>query len=83
MNKNKLDYQITECYSNEIKKINHKLEQLEEGRIYELTKVKTDGMLATNVKQLRMMLIDMVCKIQGGEDGSSEKLEEIIKMIRY
>lgn len=83
MNKSKLDYQITECYSNEIKQINNKLEQLEQGRIYELSKVKTDGFLATNIKQLRKMLIDLAHKIQNGEDGSSEKLEQIINMIRY
>ena len=83
MNKTKLDYQITECYSLEIKRINEKLEQLEQGRVYELSQVKSDGLLATNIKQLRMMLVDMVCKIQGGEEGSSEKLAEIIKMIRY
>ena len=83
MNKSKLDYEITACYVNEIKKINDKLDQIQQGRFYELSKVKSDGLLENNVKQLRAMLIDLVHKIQGGEDGSSEKLAEIINMIRY
>lgn len=83
MGKKKLDYEIVDCYSNELKRINHKFEQLEKGQIYEFTHTITDDSLAANAKDLRKMVYELLSKIQCGEDGNSEKLGEILKMIRY
>lgn len=83
MRKQKLDYEISDCYSNELDKINMMFEQLEHGQIYELSHERTDASLAANTKQLRKMIYDLLGKIQGGEEGNAERLEDILKMIRY
>lgn len=44
---------IIDRYSSEISDIKNKLNQLEKGRIYELTGAKMDGYLSTNIEQLR------------------------------
>ena len=72
---NKLNYEIKEKYSNELCAIQNKLQQLEKGRIYELSEVKMDGYLSTNVQQLREMICDLLNKIQEGEDGISAELK--------
>lgn len=47
---------IQKKYVSELMEINNKLNQLEQGRIYDLTKVQMDGYLSTNVEQQRKML---------------------------
>lgn len=49
----KLGYKISEEYSHELNDIGNKLDQLERGRIYELSGAQMDGYLSTNVSQLR------------------------------
>lgn len=72
---NELNYEIVEKYSNELCAIYNKLQQLESGRVYELTEAKMDGYLSTNAQQLREMICDLLCKIQEGKDGIKEQIK--------
>ena len=51
MSEKKID--ITQKYNREILEIKNKLNQLEQGRIYELSRAQMDGYLATNIGQLK------------------------------
>jgi hypothetical protein len=68
----KLD--ISKRYSIEIQNINNKLQQLEDGRIYDLTNAQMDGYLSTNIGQLKEMIADLLYKIEYGEDSRKEEL---------
>lgn len=70
-------------YRHEINDIKNKLNQLERGRIYELSRVPMDGYLATNIEQLRNMLNDLLNKIQNGSDGTDAELADIMKSIHF
>lgn len=83
MNKTKLNYKISDCYCHELNKIRNKLDQMECGRIYELSRAQGDGYLATNVEQLREMIADLLYKIQNGEDGRIEELAVIVDLIEF
>lgn len=83
MSERKLIYKISEEYSHEINDIKNKLNQLERGRIYELSRVPMDGYLATNIEQLRDMLNDLLNKIQNGSDGTDTELADIMKSIHF
>lgn len=78
MNEKKLDYEISKKYSHELQEISNKLNQLEKGRIYELSGATMDGYLATNVGQLEKMIGELLAKIQEGEDGTAERLANIV-----
>lgn len=43
---------VVNKYEGELLQIKNKLNQLENGRIYELTNAKMDGTLATNIEKL-------------------------------
>lgn len=83
MSERKLNYKISEEYGHEINDIKNKLNQLERGRIYELSRVPMDGYLATNIEQLRNMLNDLLNKIQNGSDGTDAELADIMKSIHF
>lgn len=83
MKNRKLDYKILECYANEVERINVLLDQLEGKRVYELSYEKEDDSLADVAKKLRKNVFGLLDKIQGGESGNVERLEEILNMIRY
>lgn len=83
MGKSKLEYKISDCYSHELNEISNKLNQMEHGRIYELSGAQMDGYLATNVTQLRKMIAELLHKIQNGEDGTAEELAEIMNSIKF
>lgn len=83
MGKTKLNYKISDCYSHELNNIRNKLDQMECGRIYELSRAQMDGYLATNVEQLREMIADLLYKIQNGEDGRIEELAVIMDSIKF
>lgn len=83
MNERKLDYKIVDEYSYELNNIVDKLNQLERGRIYELSRAQMDGYLATNIGQLRKMIIDLLSKIQNGENGIDTELAESMKSINF
>ena len=75
----KLDYEISKEYSHELNEINHKLETMERGRVYELSGAQMDGYLATNVSQLREMISDLLNKIQNGREGVATELGNIVR----
>ncbi len=65
---------ISKRFSIEIQNISNKLQQLEDGRIYDLTDAKMDGSLSTNIGQLKEMISDLLYKIEYGEDSRKEEL---------
>lgn len=75
----KLDYEISKEYSHELSEINHKLDMMERGRIYELSGAQMDGYLATNVSQLKEMINDLLNKIQNGREGTATELGNIMR----
>ena len=75
----KLDYKISREYSHELREINHKLDMMERGRVYELSGAQMDGYLATNVSQLREMFNDLLNKIQNGREGTATELGKIVR----
>ena len=75
----KLDYDISEKYGYELGEIKDKLDQMERGRVYELSRAQMDGYLATNVHKLRIMINDLLNKIQNGEQGTNERIVEALK----
>lgn len=75
----KLDYEISKEYSHELSEINHKLDMMERGRIYELSGTQMDGYLATNVSQLKEMINDLLNKIQNGREGTATELGNIMR----
>lgn len=62
-------------YDHEILQIKNKLNQLENGRVYELTNAKMDGYLATNVEQLRDMIADLLYKIEYCEESMGKEIK--------
>lgn len=74
----KLDYDIKKEFASEIRSIDERLRQLENNRIYEITKAKMDGYLSTNARKLRTEIAELLFKIQNGKEGS---LTEIIKCL--
>ena len=73
----KLEYDIKEKYGYELNEISNKLNQLEAGRIYENGGSKMDGSLATNIKQLRKMIGELLLKIQNGKDGTGDEIAKL------
>ena len=72
---------ISDRYSAEILKINNKLNQLEKGRIYELTGAKMDGHLETNIGQLRESIYDLLYKIEYNKESTNEKISKELKKL--
>lgn len=70
---------ISDRYSSEISDIKNKLNQLEKGRIYELTGAKMDGHLSTNIEQLRESISDLLYKIEFNKESMNEKISKEIK----
>ena len=66
----KLEYDIKEKYGYELNEISNKLNQLEAGS-------KMDGSLATNIKQLRKMIGELLLKIQNGKDGTDDEIAKL------
>ncbi|MFZ2537983.1 MAG: hypothetical protein WAX04_03665 [Oscillospiraceae bacterium] len=73
---------ITGKYSREIQNIKNKLQQLEDGRIYEKTGAQMDGYLATNIGQLRKMIAELLYKIEYDKDSINDQLSEAIDYIK-
>ncbi|WP_242856995.1 hypothetical protein [Pseudobacteroides cellulosolvens] len=72
---------ISQKYSHEIDNIKNKLSDLERGRIYEITNVKMDGYLATNVVQLKEMISDLIYKIEYDKDSISDDIGKAFENI--
>ena len=70
---------ISDRYSSEISDIKNKLNQLEKGRIYELTGAKMDGYLSTNIEKLRESISDLLYKIEFNKESMNEKVAKEMK----
>jgi hypothetical protein len=68
---------IAKKYSHEILEISNKLRDLENRRIYELSRATMDGYLATNIGQLREMLNELLDKIEYQKDSVNDELNDI------
>lgn len=79
----KLDYEISERYKAELLDIRNKLNQMERGRVYELSRAQMDGRLDTNINQLRDMLNDLLWKIQNDGQSQDEKIRESLTQIGF
>ncbi|WP_317411981.1 hypothetical protein [Clostridium baratii] len=69
MENNKLPYEIKEKYSYELNEINNILNQLQSGRVYDLTNVQGDGFISTHIVKLKKELNSLLNKIQNGKDS--------------
>lgn len=65
---------VSDRYSAEILNIKNKLNQLEKGRVYEITGVKMDGYLFTNIEQLRESINDLLYKIEFNKESINERV---------
>ncbi|MCM3118165.1 hypothetical protein M3610_23335 [Neobacillus sp. MER 74] len=68
---------VTGRYSHELLEIKNKLQQLEDRRVYELSKAQMDGYLATNVTQLKKMIAGLIHKIEYGKGSVEDQFGEI------
>ncbi|MGJ9459629.1 hypothetical protein [Oceanobacillus sp. CF4.6] len=64
---------VRKKYDGELMKIRNKLNQLEKGRIYDLTNAQMDSYLSTNIEQLREIIEDLIYKIEYDEESINEK----------
>lgn len=74
---------IVNKYQHEILNIKNKLNQLDKGRVYEISDIKQDGYLSTNVDQLREMISDLIYKIEYGEEPATERIRRAIDKIDF
>ena len=65
---------ITKRYSHELCSIANITRQLKKGRIYELTGIKMDGYLQTQVLKLEEQISELLYKIEYGQESFSEKI---------
>ena len=65
---------VSDRFSSEIMRINNKLNQLEKGRIYEITGGKMDGYLSANIEQLEESLNDLLYKIEYNKESDNERI---------
>lgn len=83
MENNKLPYKIKEKYSYELNEIEYILNQLQAGRVYDLTNVQSDGFISTHIKKLREEFYSLLNKIQNDKDSADAifavKLEDKLK----
>lgn len=70
---------IIEKYSEEIRDIGSKLKDLENGRVYEISRVQTDGSLATNIVNLRKMISELLSKIDNQKESVNDMLAEFFE----
>ena len=63
---------IRRDFSHELCEIQYKLQQLEDGRIYEFTGTQSDGYLRTNAEQLKEMVADLCLKIEGKRPSTGD-----------
>lgn len=68
---------ITDRYSHELNSIYNITRQLKNGRIYELTDVKTDGSLYTQITKLEDELSELVNKIEYDKDSVNERIRNL------
>ncbi|EJR24621.1 hypothetical protein [Bacillus cereus] len=76
MKKEKL-INVKNAYSTEVLEIKNKLNQLESGRIQEISHAGMDGSLAHNIQALRKMLNDLFNKIEYGKDSIDDEISTL------
>ena len=69
---------VKKRYGHEINEIKNKLNQLENGRVYEISGYQGDGYLATNISQLKKMLNELINKLEYNKESV---IDEIFKAI--
>ena len=74
---------VIKKYEHEVLNIKNKLNQLENGRVYEINNAKMDGYLAKNIEQLRDMLADLLYKIEYGEESFGEELKREYRRLDF
>lgn len=74
---------VIKKYEHEILNIKNKLNQLENGKVYEITNAKMDGYLAKNIEQLRDMLADLLYKVEYGEESFGEELKREYRRLDF
>lgn len=74
---------ITKRFSFEIQDINNKLQQLENGRIYEFSRAQMDGYLSTNISQLKKMFADLIWKLENDLKSRKEEMGEALGRITF
>ena len=72
---------ITDRYKQEILDIQYKLDQLDKGRVYEISNIKTDGYLSTNIDKLRRMIEELIYKIEYCKESKFEELKKALDKI--
>lgn len=73
---------IAKRFSFEIQDIKNKFQQLEDGRIYELSRAQCDGYLVTNIIQLKKMFADLIWKLENDLASRKEELAEAFGKIK-
>lgn len=68
------DINLCRDFSHELGEITYRLQCMESGRVYELSRAPGDGSLATNVVKLREELADLFAKIEGRKPSAQEEL---------
>lgn len=74
---------VIKKYNYELINIKNKLNQLEKGRVYELTNAKMDGYLDRNIKELKEMIADLLYKIEYGEESTSEEVKREYRKLNW
>lgn len=65
---------IIEKYSQEISDINYELNRLEQGRFTELSNANSDGLLANNVKKLKLDIAKLLSKIEHNSESINDEI---------
>lgn len=73
------EFDVTKTYRLELRKIKDKMDDLEQGRIYEKTNYGPYGYLNTNIVKLKEMLNDLLHKIEYSEQSDEERLSQAFK----
>lgn len=68
---------IYEKYSHEVQNIKNELKKLEEGKIAELTQDSTDGSIAMHAMMIRILMSDLLFKIQTSKDSIKDKSQNV------
>lgn len=71
-----LNYRIAEEYEYEITEISNQITELNQGRVYEISGIASDGYLATHTEKLERRILALLKKIQDGKAGVNNTLTE-------
>ena len=67
--------ELIERFSFELHDIEDRLQQLKDGRVYEITNLRSDGHISTHAKKLEQMIVQLLLKIEGKSPTISDTLE--------